>query len=50
MPDISTKEKAQQFIGLQMEKLRMEKYDFLKNIIPQWDSKATERQAKLNKR
>jgi nitrite reductase (cytochrome c-552) len=38
-PDLSTKEKAQQFIGLEMEKLRAEKEDFLKNIVPKWDVK-----------
>lgn len=48
MPDLSTKEKAQQFIGLEMDKYRLEKIDFLKNVIPQWDAKAKERQAKLN--
>ncbi|MHC1737710.1 MAG: ammonia-forming cytochrome c nitrite reductase [Ignavibacteriaceae bacterium] len=48
MPDISTKEKAQQYIGLDMDKFRLEKIEFLKNVIPLWDAKAKERQAKLN--
>ena len=36
-PDISTKEKAQAFIGLDMEKLKLEKKIFLETIVPQWD-------------
>lgn len=35
-PDISTKEKAQKYIGLPMEKLRQEKSLFLKTIVPKW--------------
>ncbi len=38
-PDLSTKEKAQQFIGLDMKKLHEEKNEFLKNIVPQWEAK-----------
>lgn len=45
MPDISTKEKAQAFIGLDMNKLISEKNEFLKTIVPEWDRKANERQA-----
>jgi nitrite reductase (cytochrome c-552) len=44
-PDISTKEKAQEYIGLPMEKLRQEKREFLDEIIPVWKKKAAERQA-----
>lgn len=36
MPDLSTKEKAQKFIGLDMEKLRREKKEFKQNVLPQW--------------
>lgn len=36
MPDISTKEKAQQYIGLDMKKLYEEKMDFIKNVISTW--------------
>jgi len=45
-PDISTKEKAQAFIGLDMEKLKAEKAVFVKEILPQWDKKAVERESK----
>lgn len=45
-PDISTKAKAQQFIGLPMEKLEAEKLEFLRQIVPQWDEQAAEREAK----
>jgi len=47
-PDISTKAKAQAFIGLDMKKLNEEKQDFLKNIVPQWMSTAKEREATYN--
>ncbi|NUM37406.1 MAG: ammonia-forming cytochrome c nitrite reductase [Candidatus Brocadiae bacterium] len=44
MPDISTKEKAQKYIGLDMETLKKEKKVFLETVVPQWDAKAAERQ------
>ncbi|KJF43675.1 ammonia-forming cytochrome c nitrite reductase [Draconibacterium sediminis] len=43
-PDIATKAKAQEFIGLDMEKLNDEKQDFLKNIVPKWMEEAEERE------
>lgn len=45
MPDLSTKEKAQQYIGLQMDKERAEKEKFLKTVVPQWleEAKAHQR-------
>jgi nitrite reductase (cytochrome c-552) len=43
-PDISTKAKAQEFIGLDMKSLNAEKQDFLQNIVPQWLKKAKERE------
>eukprot|EP01029_Cantina_marsupialis_P023520 TRINITY_DN58928_c0_g1_i1.p1 TRINITY_DN58928_c0_g1~~TRINITY_DN58928_c0_g1_i1.p1 ORF type:complete len:504 (-),score=95.43 TRINITY_DN58928_c0_g1_i1:2687-4198(-) len=45
-PDISTKAKAQKFIGLPVEKLKKEKEEFKKNLLPEWDKKAKEREAK----
>lgn len=45
-PDIATKDKAQQFIGLQMEQLMKEKKDFIMNIVPTWDKAASERESK----
>jgi nitrite reductase (cytochrome c-552) len=44
-PDISTKEKAQAFIGLDMEGLNKEKDNFLETVVPVWVSKAREREA-----
>lgn len=35
-PDISTKAKAQAFIGLDMDKLNSEKQEFLKTVVPVW--------------
>src|SRR6056297_2443923 len=43
-PDISTKAKAQEYIGLDMDKLNAEKKKFLKEVVPQWDKKAAERE------
>ncbi len=45
MPDLSTKEKAQQYIGLDMKTLRAKKEVFKKTMIPEWVKKA-----KANKR
>jgi nitrite reductase (cytochrome c-552) len=40
MPDISTKEKAQAYIGLDMDKLRADKKEFMTNVLPKWIEKA----------
>jgi nitrite reductase (cytochrome c-552) len=45
-PDIETKAKAQEFIGLPMEKMEADKARFLKELAPQWDAAAAEREAK----
>jgi len=45
-PDITTKAKAQKFIGLDMEQLYKEKKEFIKTAIPLWDQKAKERENK----
>ncbi|MFS4455102.1 ammonia-forming cytochrome c nitrite reductase [Maribacter sp. 2304DJ31-5] len=47
MPDISSKEKAQEFIGLDMEKLEHEKAVFLENVLPKWLEDAKERESKM---
>lgn len=36
MPDISTKAKAQAYIGLDMDKLNRNKEEFLKTVVPKW--------------
>ncbi len=46
-PDISTKAKAQEFAGLDMEKLEKEKAVFKENIIPIWLEEAQEREARM---
>jgi nitrite reductase (cytochrome c-552) len=43
-PDISTKAKAQAYIGLDMDKLRAEKEKFLEKVVPRWDSVAQQRE------
>ena len=47
LPDISTKEKAQKYIGLNMKELEDDKNDFLKTTVVEWDKKAKERQGTL---
>lgn len=40
MPDISTKEKAQKYIGLDMKAEEAAKEEFLKTVIPRWTEEA----------
>jgi len=47
LPDISTKEKAQKFIGLEMQKLKAAKEEFLKTTTVKWDEDAKKRQGFL---
>lgn len=47
MPDISTKEKAQEFIGLDIEKLTAEKEEFKKTLLPKWLQEAKAREDKM---
>ena len=49
MPDISTKAKAQAFIGLNMAKLKADKEKWKKEILPTWDAKAKARESKYGK-
>ncbi|HRX11565.1 MAG TPA: ammonia-forming cytochrome c nitrite reductase [Draconibacterium sp.] len=43
-PDIATKEKAQEFIGLDMKTLNADKQEFLKTVVPEWMKEARERE------
>lgn len=43
-PDIVTKAKAQEFIGLSMDQLRKEKDAWINDVLPEWDKKARERE------
>jgi nitrite reductase (cytochrome c-552) len=45
-PDVSTKQKAQQYIGIDLNKLKADKEEFKKNTFPIWDQKAKERELK----
>ncbi|MDO9615999.1 MAG: ammonia-forming cytochrome c nitrite reductase [Bacteroidota bacterium] len=49
-PDISTKAKAQEFIGLDMKKLREEKQTFKQNLLPKWIEAAEKREASWGKK
>ena len=40
MPDISTKEKAQRYIGLDPDALKSKKSDFIDKVVPQWVEEA----------
>jgi nitrite reductase (cytochrome c-552) len=43
-PDISSKEKAQEYINLPIRKLQEEKDEFMQTIVPQWLEEAAERE------
>ncbi|MDA3928792.1 MAG: ammonia-forming cytochrome c nitrite reductase [Prolixibacteraceae bacterium] len=47
-PDISSKTKAQEYIGLPVEKLKAEKKVFKEKVIPQWLDQAMEREKTYN--
>ena len=47
LPDISTKEKAQLYIGLNPEKMNADKEEFLETTVVEWDKEAKERQGYL---
>ncbi|UCE92998.1 MAG: ammonia-forming cytochrome c nitrite reductase subunit c552, partial [Flavobacteriaceae bacterium] len=47
MPDIASKEKAQEYIGLDIEKMEAEKETFKKELVPVWLEEAKEREAKM---
>ncbi|MBS3807843.1 MAG: ammonia-forming cytochrome c nitrite reductase subunit c552, partial [Bacteroidales bacterium] len=44
VPDISTKAKAQEVVGLDMDKLDRQKEKFMEEVVPQWEEKARERE------
>jgi len=44
MPDISTKEKAQAYVGIDLKKLRAEKEEWKKTKLPKWLEMAKERE------
>ena len=46
-PDISTKAKAQEFIGMPIDDLIQQKEEFKKNLLPKWDQEAQERESKM---
>ena len=45
LPDYSTKEKAQQVVGLDMDDIRRQKAEFLDNVLPTWQEQARLREA-----
>lgn len=45
-PDISTKALAQEFIGLDMNKLNDQRQRFIKEVVPVWITRAAERESK----
>lgn len=45
MPDVSSKEKAQAYIGLDMKQLHAEKQVFMQTIVPKWLEEAKKREA-----
>jgi nitrite reductase (cytochrome c-552) len=49
LPDISTKDKAQKYIGFDMQALRKDKEEFINKVLIEWDKKARARQGSLKK-
>lgn len=47
-PDISTKEKAQKFVGLDIEQMNTEIEEFLRTVVPDWIKKGMEREKSYN--
>jgi nitrite reductase (cytochrome c-552) len=47
MPDLSSREKAQAFIGLDMPALIKSKEKFIQTVLPEWTKKAVEREGKM---
>ncbi len=50
MPDISTKAKAQEYIGLDMDKERADKKNFMETIVPKWLETAKENNRLISKK
>jgi nitrite reductase (cytochrome c-552) len=44
VPDISTKAKAQEVVGLDMDKLNRQKEKFMEEVVPRWEEKARKRE------
>lgn len=47
IPDISSKEKAQRVLGMDMDQMKAEKAEFLKTVVPKWEAEAEKREASL---
>lgn len=47
MPDLSDRQKAQEYIGLDMAALNNHKDEFIKTVLPEWTKKAVEREGKM---
>ncbi len=47
LPDISTKEKAQKYLGIDIEKEKSDKMKLLETVVKSWDEKAKQRQGTL---
>lgn len=48
LPDISTKEKAQVYIGLDMPALYKSKQEFIHTVLPEWTKQAIARESRMN--
>jgi nitrite reductase (cytochrome c-552) len=47
MPDISSKELAQKYIGLDIDALKKDKIKLLETVVKEWDKEALKRQGTL---
>ncbi|PSW10070.1 ammonia-forming cytochrome c nitrite reductase subunit c552 [Photobacterium rosenbergii] len=50
IPDISTKLKAQQALGMDMDAMNQEKEDFLNTVVPKWEEEAKVREASYDEK
>ncbi len=50
LPDVSTKEKAQAYLGIDLEQLQSEKQIFLEDVVPEWLAEAQARHQRWNER
>lgn len=49
IPDVSTKEKAQAYLGIDLEEKQRQKAEFLESVVPEWLQRADERQQSWNR-
>lgn len=49
IPDVSTKQKAQEYLGIDLEEEQRRKDEFLENVLPEWLQEAAEREERWSR-